>query len=119
MPSHEISPPRGTGRTLPRREFLRLLAASLGGAVALGSWPRRGGAQGGWIPSFPDGVKAVLDLSPFPSLFWVPATTLLGRMDVTEWARSLAVALAWCGALALLGRSIFRRGYLQYSGVGI
>jgi ABC-2 type transport system permease protein len=68
---------------------------------------------------FPDGVKAVLDLSPFPALFWVPVMTLLGRMDPAEWARNLAVALAWCGALALLGRSIFRRGYLQYSGVGI
>jgi alkaline phosphatase D len=69
MPSHEITPPRGTGRTLPRREFLRLLAASIGGAIALGSWPRRGGAQGGWVPSFPDGVKAG-DPNPRSSAIW-------------------------------------------------
>jgi ABC-2 type transport system permease protein len=84
----------------------RLVTAILGGSLLP-------------LTLFPDGARAVLDVSPFPSLFWVPVTTLLGRVDVATWLGNLAFALAWCAALALLGRAVFRRGYLRYTGVGI
>lgn len=84
----------------------RLVTALLGGAMLP-------------LTLFPDEVRAVLEASPFPSLFWVPVTTLLGRVEPLEWLRNLAFALAWCAALAVLGRAVFRRGALRYTGVGI
>jgi alkaline phosphatase D len=64
-----FAPPEGTGATLPRREFLRLLTAALGGAAALTILPRRSGATGSWVPSFPDGVKAG-DPRPRSGVIW-------------------------------------------------
>ncbi|MGH7789513.1 MAG: alkaline phosphatase D family protein [Candidatus Binatia bacterium] len=53
-----IAPPPGTGPTLPRREFLRLLSLAAGSAAVLSALPRRAAAQGPWVPSFPDGIKS-------------------------------------------------------------
>jgi alkaline phosphatase D len=54
----DVTVPPGTGRTLPRREFLRLLAGAVGGAAVLR-------AVGGPLafataaePAFPDGIKS-------------------------------------------------------------
>lgn len=54
-----LAPPAGTGATLPRREFLRLLATALGGAAALSGLPARR-ALAGVVPPvvFPDGIKS-------------------------------------------------------------
>jgi len=53
----DVTVPAGTGRTLPRREFLRLLAGTVGGAVVLQAVgrPRAYAAPVGTV--FPDGVK--------------------------------------------------------------
>lgn len=53
-----IAPPSGTGPTLPRREFLRLLSLAAGSAVVLSALPRRAAALAEWVPSFPDGIKS-------------------------------------------------------------
>jgi ABC-2 type transport system permease protein len=68
---------------------------------------------------FPEWAQTALAALPFPYLFWVPVTTLLGRVEPAAWLGNLAVALVWCGAFALLGRAVFRRGYLQYTGIGM
>ena len=49
----------------------------------------------------------------------MPAEVLMRRMDVSEWALALGGALAWCVLFALVSRWIYRRGLLQYSGIGI
>lgn len=68
---------------------------------------------------FPAWARQVLELSPFPYLFYFPVMTLLGRLDPAEWARGLTVALLWCAVLALTARTVWRRGALTYTGVGI
>lgn len=84
----------------------RLLSAVLGGAL----FP---------LAMLPDGARRVFDVLPFRYLYADPIETILGRRDVVAWATGLVVALVWCGSFALLGRFVFRRGRLSYSGVGI
>jgi len=77
------------------------------------------GGQLAPISLFPGWAQAVLAWLPFPYLFSFPARTLMGSVGVAEWAVGLLVCLAWCGIAAGLGRWIWRRGDLQYTGVGI
>ena len=84
----------------------RLLSAVLGGAM----FP---------LAILPAGARRVFDALPFRYLFSDPIETILGRRDVGAWATGLGVASAWIVAFALLGRAVFRRGRLSYSGVGI
>ena len=66
--SVEIVPPPGTGRTLPRREFLRMAALAAGGAAVAGAFPRRLLAD---TPAavFPDGIKCG-DPQPTSGVIW-------------------------------------------------
>ena len=64
----EIAPPPGAGATLPRRDFLRLLGAAAGGAVALAAVPRRAAAQSA-TAAFPDGIKSG-DPQPTTGVIW-------------------------------------------------
>lgn len=68
---------------------------------------------------FPDWAQPVLDLLPFKYLYYFPAMTLLGNVSPAAWARGLAISLAWCAAVAIVGNLIWRRGTRQYTGVGI
>jgi len=56
----DVGPPPGTGRTLPRREFLRLLATAAGGMAVLPMIPGHRALAGPIDPAtiFPDGVKS-------------------------------------------------------------
>jgi len=56
---------------------------------------------------------------PFRCLFAAPVEAALGRMGVEAWAESLLVGALWCCAIGLLARAVWRRGTLQYSGVGM
>ena len=66
----EFVPPPGTGTTLPRREFLRLVAVAMGGTAALATAPARR-ALAGVVPepAFPDGIKSG-DPKPSSALIW-------------------------------------------------
>lgn len=64
----EIAPPLGTGRSFPRRDFLRLLAAA-GGAAGLAWTPGRVMATVEWVPSYPDGIKSG-DPRPGTACIW-------------------------------------------------
>lgn len=63
-------PPAGTGPTLPRREFLRLLGAATGGALVLAP-ALRGAARAasGETSAFPDGIKSG-DPRPRVGIIW-------------------------------------------------
>ncbi len=68
---------------------------------------------------FPLWAQDALNWLPFAHLFYEPVQTLLGQRTVAEWGRGLGIAVGWCVVLGLLGRWVWHRGYLRYSGVGI
>lgn len=63
----EIAPPPGTGRTLPRREFLRLLGVAAGGLATLGGSRIARGEPLDAV--FPDGIKSG-DPRPHRGTIW-------------------------------------------------
>jgi ABC-2 type transport system permease protein len=68
---------------------------------------------------FPEWIHGPLSWLPFPYLFSVPVRVLMGDVGLAEWGAGLAIAAGWCGVAAALGRWVWRRGDLQYTGVGI
>ncbi len=68
---------------------------------------------------FPDGARLVLEALPFRYLFAFPVETLMGRISPAQWAVGAAIGLGWCAVMTVVGRAVWRRGTLQYTGVGI
>jgi ABC-2 type transport system permease protein len=68
---------------------------------------------------FPDNVRLVMEALPFRYLFAFPVETLMGRVSPAQWGIGMGVGLAWCVITAMTGRAVWRRGTLQYTGVGI
>lgn len=68
---------------------------------------------------FPTWVQEASTWLPFRCLFAVPVEAFLGRLAFAEWALATAVGLAWCAVISLLVAAVWRRGNLQYTGVGI
>ena len=85
---------------------LRLVTTILGGAMVP-------------LAMFPGWARDALWFTPFPYLYAFPVDTLLGQVGPLAWARGIAVTLLWCSVTAAAGRAVFRRGTLQYSGVGM
>ena len=80
------------------------------------------GILGGYmlpLSMFPGWARGVLELLPFRFYFDFPARVLLGEIGVTDWALGMGVALAWCLVFWVIGSRVWRRGLLQYSGVGM
>jgi ABC-2 type transport system permease protein len=68
---------------------------------------------------FPAWARPIVEASPFPYLFYTPARVLLGNASPSEWVIGLAIAAAWCVVLTIILRWVWRRGELEYTGVGI
>ncbi len=68
---------------------------------------------------FPGWAQDIMAWLPFRLLFDLPARVLLHRADAAEWALGLAAGVFWCAALWAAGRVLWRRGSLEYTGVGI
>lgn len=80
------------------------------------------GLLGGFIlplSLFPAWSQPVLSALPFRTYFDFPVNVLFGRVAPAEWAIGMLVAVGWCAVMSLAGRLVFRRGDLQYTGVGI
>ncbi len=86
--------------------LMRLTASLLGGAMMP-------------LALFPAGARALLEWSPFPYLYDFPVNVLLGRIPPDQWLRGVAIGVAWCGLLHAVGRWVWRRGGLSYTGVGM
>lgn len=84
----------------------RILAGLLGGLMVP-------------LSLFPDWAQRALAWMPFRCLFAFPVDAFLGRVGWGEWAQGIGVGLAWCFLIGIAGRIVWRRGDLQYSGVGI
>ncbi len=65
---------------------------------------------------FPEGVREVVLLTPFPYLVHFPAALLVGLP--VRWGEGLAVIFAWSIAFYVLSRWLWRRGLRKYSGMG-
>jgi ABC-2 type transport system permease protein len=68
---------------------------------------------------FPAWSQPLLDALPFKYMFAFPVDVLLGRVTPAGYATGMAIALGWCGGGAALSALVWRRGTLQYTGVGI
>lgn len=68
---------------------------------------------------FPAWSHATLSLLPFRYLFGFPADLLMGRVSNAEWAQGMVVCCIWCAVFGVLSRVVWRRGCIQYTGVGI
>ena len=68
---------------------------------------------------FPEWARAALTWLPFPYLYSFPVRALMGSVSAGEWVMGIVIGGAWCGIAAGIGRWIWRRGDLQYTGVGI
>lgn len=68
---------------------------------------------------FPEGVQTALAYLPFRLFFDFPARALVGDIGWAEWGRGMALGVFWCLVFFALGRFVWRRGQLKYTGVGI
>ncbi len=68
---------------------------------------------------FPLFLRNANEWLPFRTLFALPVEALLGRISFDAWLQGMAVGLVWLVVLAQVGRAVWRRGNLQYSGIGI
>jgi ABC-2 type transport system permease protein len=68
---------------------------------------------------FPAWSQPIMNALPFKYMFAFPVDALLGRLTPGEYAAGLGIALGWCAAGAVLTALVWRRGTLQYTGVGI
>lgn len=71
------------------------------------------------IELFPAWARPAIEALPFTHLFGAPTRALLGKLSFAEWALGLGVAACWCLVIAIITRWVWRRGELQYTGVGI
>ena len=76
---------------------------------------------GGMLPlrMFPEWSQEWLTLLPFKYFYGFPVETFMGDVSGADWLGGMAVGLVWCGVFAILSRLVWRRGMLQYTGVGI
>ena len=68
---------------------------------------------------FPAWSKPLLAILPFQWLLSFPLRTLMGQVSFKEWCIGIAMTLIWSLVMSLACRSVWRRGTLQYTGVGI
>lgn len=71
------------------------------------------------VTLFPDWAQGVIAWLPFRYFFDFPVRVLLGRIGPMEWALGMTLCLGWCAVLLAAAGLVWRRGTLQYTGVGI
>jgi len=76
---------------------------------------------GGMLPLslFPEWAQSILAWMPFIYLYDFPARVAMGLVTQAQWLEGMLLSLLWCGITALLAVPFWRRGELQYTGVGI
>ncbi|MEB3229304.1 MAG: ABC-2 family transporter protein [Synechocystis sp.] len=68
------------------------------------------------LETFPETVRQIVLLTPFPYGVYFPAAALVGLP--LPFFRSLMMIALWGGLILLLNRWLWRRGLRQYSGMG-
>ena len=70
------------------------------------------------LPSDPINIRGLVDLLPFKYLAYFPAAVFLGKIEVAEMYRGLAVEFGWVLFFIFLSRVLWWRGVKRYSGFG-
>lgn len=86
--------------------MLRFVAAFLGGAFLP-------------LTFFPEAIRDVIQYLPFAAFVSGPVNLILGRSTPLEAMQSFLVMLVWLPILGLSVRALWKRGNLQYTGVGM
>jgi ABC-2 type transport system permease protein len=68
---------------------------------------------------FPESLQRVLAWLPFGYLVSFPVRCCMGQMGIHEWSVGMAICGAWIVFFLAGFRFLWRRGLLQYTGVGI
>ncbi|MEM7164462.1 MAG: ABC-2 family transporter protein [Planctomycetota bacterium] len=72
------------------------------------------------LSAFPEGwIQDTLRWLPFRCFYDLPVSTFLGKIEFSEWLQALGLGAAWGILFALIGRFVWSRGDLRYTGVGI
>jgi ABC-2 type transport system permease protein len=66
----------------------------------------------------PPGLKAALDLTPFPYMMYFPVGVYLGQITGAELSRGLLVQAGWVVCFYGVARWVWSRGVRRYSAVG-
>jgi ABC-2 type transport system permease protein len=70
------------------------------------------------LETFPDAVRDVAMLTPFPYLIYVPARALMGVLTQEELLTAVKVMGAWFVLFVVVNRVLWRRGLRRYSSMG-
>lgn len=92
-----------TERASAIQQFWFLIYIFLSGAIAP-------------LEVFPDGVRRVVEWTPFPYMMHFPAVLLMGLP--VEFGKSVLIILGWAIAFLIVNRWLWRKGLKQYSGMG-
>ena len=65
---------------------------------------------------FPEGVRQIVEWTPFPYMMHFPAVLLMGLP--TDFAKSILIMVAWTVIFIAANRWLWRKGLKQYSGMG-
>lgn len=68
---------------------------------------------------FPEPARRVFEILPFRYFYDFPARVFLGEIAFVTWVQGLALMGIWGLVAWVLGRFLWHRGQLQYTGVGI
>ena len=66
---------------------------------------------GGFLPVsfFPEPLRAVTEVLPFPYMIYAPAAAACGQLPVAAATRVIGIQFVWVGALALLNQGLWLR----------
>lgn len=68
---------------------------------------------------FPSWAQDIVRWLPFQYLYDYPVNVALGRIGPAAWLQGLALCFLWTALIGWVGRVVWRRGSLEYTGVGI
>ena len=68
---------------------------------------------------FPAWSQPALAALPFRYMFAFPVDVLFGRVSPAEYAAGIAISLGWCAVFGAISAAVWRRGTMQYTGVGM
>lgn len=68
---------------------------------------------------YPTWAQKLIQFLPFQHIFYVPIRTFMGDYPFEGWLVSISIGIFWCSLVTFGLRAFWKRGLLQYSGVGI
>lgn len=68
---------------------------------------------------FPESIRPILSWLPFSYFVHFPLQCFFGRMPADQWCSGIGIMGGWVIIFTLIYAAIWRKGNLQYTGVGI